>query len=97
MTTKDITRFDQNFRTGGMDDKASGFFVTYADHVKAVEKARDDALVDALEISLNVSDDGQYHGESSVDSASGIYQQGAYEVYELILALRTTTQEKPNE
>ncbi|WP_185756009.1 hypothetical protein [Brucella anthropi] len=45
------------------------------------------ALEEAKRVALDISENGEYHGEASVDSASSIYQQGAYEVYEGIRAL----------
>ncbi|MFS2326649.1 hypothetical protein U2P60_14735 [Brucella sp. H1_1004] len=48
---------------------------------------RAQALEEAAKIALDVSENGEYHGEASVDSTSSIYQQGAFEVYEAIRAL----------
>ncbi|MDH7787701.1 hypothetical protein QBD01_003728 [Ochrobactrum sp. 19YEA23] len=44
-------------------------------------------LEEAARIAFDISENGEYHGEASVDSASSIYQQGAFEVYEAIRAL----------
>lgn len=48
---------------------------------------RAQALEEAAKIAFDVSENGEYHGEASVDSTSSIYQQGAFEVYEAIRAL----------
>lgn len=49
--------------------------------------ARELALEEAAKIAFDISENGEYHGEASVDSTSSIYQQGAFEVYEAIRAL----------
>ena len=49
--------------------------------------ARELALEEAAKIAFDISENGEYHGEASVDSASSIYQQGAFEVYEAIRTL----------
>ncbi len=48
---------------------------------------RAQALEEAAKIAFDVSENGHYYGEASVDSTSSIYQQGAFEVYEALRAL----------
>lgn len=52
------------------------------------------ALKEAVKIAFDVSKNGEYHGEASVDSTSSIYRQGAFEVYETIRA-RIILETKP--
>lgn len=48
---------------------------------------RAQAIRECAAVALRTSEDGEYHGETSVNSSSSIYQQGAFEVYETILSL----------
>ncbi len=54
--------------------------------------ARELALEEAAKIAFDISENGEYHGEASVDSTSSIYQQGAYEVYEALRSLSSPDQ-----
>lgn len=53
-----------------------------------VATVREDVLGQVKKIAFDISEGGEYHGEASVDSASSIYQQGAFEVYEAIIAMK---------
>ena len=49
MTNNDITRWYYNTEDRCMEPDDDGDYVTYEDHVEALAKARDNALVEASE------------------------------------------------
>ncbi|KAB2676750.1 hypothetical protein F9K85_09650 [Brucella tritici] len=69
-----------------IEDAIEGFLSNFLSALEP-SAARELALEEAARIAFDISENGEYHGEASVDSASSIYQQGAFEVYEAIRAL----------
>lgn len=82
----EASKFDQASAAAEADIHDFGYFPIYAQPVSA-PSPRAQALEEAAKIAFDVSENGHYYGEASVDSTSSIYQQGAFEVYEALRAL----------